>query len=172
MSDPTFEPEAMIVDFQAAIRERLLSDTWFSGIDIFTPDDVDQSGKASETPADIEQRIEQSLSALSKGVCVICALPALQGIASDAPGIYAENVPVFVRVVENPQVNRAPDGTRKTYSMVGLRITRRLHHFTYRGCAVVIQRSGAVPDPENLIWDVVARTAFDFPSLEVDEPNP
>lgn len=163
---PDIDPDAVISDFQAAIKTRLLSDTWFSGIDIFTPDDMDNAGKESETPADIEQRIEQSLSSLGKGVCIIVAVPSLQGIAADAPSIVADNVPVLVRVVENPLINRAPTGTRKTYSMVGLRITRRLHHFVFRDeCTLVVQRSGSVPSPDSLVWDVVSKTSLNIPAL-------
>lgn len=163
---PTPDPDSIVADFQAAIKERILSDTWFSGIDIFTPDDMDNSGKESETPADMEQRIEQSLSSLGKGVCIIVALPALNGIATDAPSIVADNVPVLVRVVENPLVNRGNSGTRKTYSMVGIRITRRLHHYVFRSeCSIVVQRSGSVPSPDSLVWDVVAKTSLNIPAL-------
>lgn len=163
---PDIDPDAVISDFQAAIKARLLSDTWFSGIDIFTPDDMSNDGKESETPADIEQRIEQSLSSLGKGICIIVAIPSLQGIASDAPSIVADNVPVMVRTVENPLINRGSSGTRKTYSMVGTRITRRLHHFVFRDdCSLVVQRSGAVPSPDSLVWDVVAKTSLNIPAL-------
>lgn len=169
MSD--LDPDSVVVDFQADIKARLLSDTWFSGIDIFTPDDMDDSGKTSDAPADIEQRLEQSLSSLGKGICIIVALPGLQGIAFDAPSIVADNVPVLVRVVENPLVNRGAAGTRKTYSMVGLRITRRLHHYVFRDeCTVVVQRSGAVPNPDNLVWDVVAKTSLNIPALVETQP--
>jgi hypothetical protein len=160
------DPDAIIVDLQAAIKAHLAGDPWFMGIDIFTPDDMDDAGRASETPGDIEQRIEQSLSALGKGVAIIVAVPALRGIAFDSPGVLADNVPVLVRIVENPLVNRGAGGTRKTYSMVGIRVTRRLHHFVFRDeTSVVLQRSGAVPNPDNLVWDVVARTSLNLAVL-------
>lgn len=162
----TFEPESIVADLQDAVRGRLTSDIWFSGIDIFTPDDKNDAAGENQLAADIEQRIEQALSAVSKGVCVIVLLPKLRGFASDSPGVLAENVPLVVRIVEAPLVNRSATGTRKTASVVAMRVMRRLHHFTYRDCALTLQDAGLVPDENNLIWDVIMKTTLDVPVLE------
>jgi hypothetical protein len=161
-----FEPETLLLDLQQAIKQRLISDTWFSGMDVFTPDDFTESGE-NQAAADLEQRIEQSLSSLKKGVCILILFPKISGIASDAPGILADNVPLFVRIVENPMVNRASSGLRKTASMVMIRVMRRLQHFAYRECVIVLSDSKHVPDETNLIWDVIGKTAVNFPALEV-----
>lgn len=160
-----FEPESIVADLQAAIRDRLVADSWFAGIDVYTPDDTNEAAGEDQVAGDIEQRIEQSLSALDKGLCIVVMLPRLRGFAFDSPGLYADNVPVVVRVVEAPLVNRAATGTRKTASMVALRIARRIHHHTYRDCALVVQDCALVPDENNLIWDVVFRTSLDLPAL-------
>lgn len=162
-----FESETLLVDLQQAIKQRLISDTWFSGIDIFTPDDFTESGE-NTAAADLEQRIEQSLSSLKKGVCILILFPKISGIATDSPGIMAENVPLYVRIVENPLVNRTTSGLRKSASMVMIRVMRRLQHFTYRDCSIVVSDSRHVPDETNLIWDVIGKTAVNFPALEVN----
>ena len=172
MSDPnTFDPDAVIVDLQTQIKARLVSDDWFSGIDIFTPDDVDASGKP-QAMADIAQRVAQSLAS-NKGLCIIVAVPDLVDFQPDSPGIYADQVSVIVRIIEVPTVNRTPIGTFKTVSMVGIRTTRRMHHFTYMDNALTIKRSGIIPtDPEEgkLVWDVVLRTRLELPALTVTSP--
>jgi hypothetical protein len=163
---PPFEPESLLVDLQTAIKQHLIADTWFSGIAMFTPDDMTEKG-SNEGPSDIEQRIEQSLSSLKQGVCILILFPQISGIASDSPGIYADNIPIFIRVIENPLVNRGSSGIQKTASMVMIRIMRRLQHFSYRECVLVLQTARHVPDESNLVWDVIGKTAVNFPALEV-----
>jgi hypothetical protein len=51
--------------------------------------------------------------------------------------------------------------------MVMIRIMRRLQHFTYRECVIVLSDSKHVPDETFLIWDVIGKTAVNFPALEV-----
>ena len=160
-----FEPENIITDLQEAIRGQCTSDPWFAGIDIFTPDDVSQEGEA-RTPSDIEQRIEQSLSPLSKGICIIIVLPVIGSVAPDSPGIYSDSIPLVIRIVENPLVNRGDNGTRKTSSMTAIRIMRRLQHFTYRECLVTIKSAKRVPDENALVWDIQAQTSLNIPELQ------
>lgn len=162
-----FDPEDIVADLQAAIRDHVIADTWFSGIDVYTPDDMADRGD-DQAIGDIEQRITQSLSALDKGVCVIVMLPTLQSFASDAPGVLAENVQVRIRIVENALVNRGSNGTRKTCSTVAMRVLRRCHLYTYRDITLTEQSAGLVPDPENVVWDCVYRIALNLPALADD----
>ena len=161
----TFAAETIISDLQNAIRGKLAADTYLSGIDIFTPDDVSQDG-TNKLPADIEERINQALSSLKKGLCIIVALPVIDSISPDSPGIYADKVPVLIRVVENPQVNRGVNGTNIKRTMATVRIMLRLQHFTYRDCTVIVERAKRVPDNKALIWDIQARTALNIPALD------
>ena len=163
----TFEIENIVTDLQNAIRSWLTDDTWFSGIDVFTPDDMSAEG-TNKTPSDIEQRINQSLGSL-KGVCMIVVLPVFGSVASDSPGIFSDNVPVMVRIIENPLINRGANGTQKTASMIATRVMRRLQHFTYRECVVVIKTAKRIPDENSLIWDVSAQTSLNLPALEITQ---
>lgn len=164
MPDNTFDVENIVTDLQDAIRTQLTSDPWFSGIDVFTPDDMSAEG-TNKTPSDIEQRISQSLGSL-KGVCMIVVLPVFGSVASDSPGIYSDNVPIMIRIVENPLINRSANGTRKTASMIATRVMRRLQHFAYRDCTIVVKTGKRVPDENSLIWDVTAQTALNLPAIE------
>lgn len=161
----SIESEVIVTDLQAAVRECLTSDSWFTGIDVFTPDDMGQDGE-NKTPGDIEQRIEQSLSSLKRGICVIVVLPEIGSISPDSRGIYADAVPLVVRIVENPLVNRSANGTRKTASMAAVRVMRKLHHFTYRDCVVAVKSAKRIPDENALIWDVTLQTSLNLPEIE------
>lgn len=157
--------EGIISDLQDAVRAHLRADTWLSDISVFTPDDLSQDG-AAKTPADIEQRIAQALSPMDKGICIIVALPVLASFAPDAPELYSDEVPMLIRIVENPLVNRSTKGTRRTATMTAIRIMRDLHHFAYRGCILRAKSAKRVPDNDALIWDVQFTTAINIPSLE------
>jgi len=161
--------DGIVTDLQDALRGRILSDPWFSGIDIFTPDDMSADG-LNKVPADIEQRITQTLSSV-KGLCIVIALPAYGSVSPDSPGIYSDDVPILVRVIENPQMNRSSRGLKKPAGTVATRIMRRLHHFTYRDCVIVVKSAKRIPDENALIWDVISQTALNLPPLEVQSPE-
>jgi len=163
----TFETDSIVTDLQNAVRAHLIADPFFSGIDVYTPDDM-SAESMNKTPSDIEQRINQSLGSL-KGVCMIVVLPVFGSVASDCPGIFSDNVPVVIRVIENPLINRGPNGTQKTASMLATRVMRRLQHFTYRECVIVLKTAKRIPDDNSLIWDVSAQTSLNLPVLELTE---
>jgi len=164
----TLDVDTVLADMQNAVKGRLVADAWYAGMDIFTPDDMDESGKL-QVVADIQQRVNQSLSAVSKGVCIIVSAPVLTSFACDAPDLYASDVSLLVRIIESPLVNRGATGTRKTASAIGIHSLRALWHFVYLGCTLIPRRAGLVPSEIKagaLIWDIVYGTKLDLASLE------
>jgi hypothetical protein len=164
----SFEPDTILSDLQDAVRDRIAEDSWFGLIDVHTPSDMTESG-SSKTPAVLEQRIEQSLSALKKGACIVVAVPVLSGFSPDAPGVFCDSAVLVCRVIENPLVCRARNGLNKTADQIGMRLTRLLWQFTYRDSAFTPQRSGLVPnqDDSNLVWDLVLKTHLELPPLVI-----
>jgi hypothetical protein len=165
----TFDVDTVLVELQNAVRTQLTADTWYSGIDIWTPDDVTDDGRP-QAVADINQRVLQSLSAVSKGVCILVSAPALANFASNSPDLYADDLAILVRIIEAPVINRGATGTRKVASTIGIHTLRRLWHFVFLGATFVPARAGLVPSDiktGTLVWDIVYKTKLDLVSQSI-----
>lgn len=171
MPESTIDPDSVLTAMQDDVRDHLAADTYYSGIDIFTPDDMTEDGKP-QAVADIQQRVLQSLAATSKGICVIVSAPALSVFSTDAPGVYADNLALLVRIVESPTINRGATGTRKTAGQLGMHTLRRLWHHTFLGWTFVPVRAGLVPSDlkaGTMVWDITYRTKLDLSALSTEE---
>ena len=122
-------------------------------------------GGKLQVVADIGQRVNQALSAIKGGACIIVSIPVIASFGSDAPAVYAETVPLLVRIIENPLVNRGANGTKKTVGTIAVHTLRRLWHFTYLGCTFVPRRAELMPSDikaGTLIWDIQYNTKLNL----------
>lgn len=131
----------------AAIRERLRENHYFDDIPIIL-----------DTDDGIIEKMENSLAGLvgqsgAAGAVLALGVADLRDNAPNVAGPMFDNVTVEATARENPVINRAEGGTRKTARAIALEAARTLHHWKCGTAmkALVVTGVSNTEDPEGMI---------------------
>ena len=141
--------QGVLSQLQEDVAARLTSSSEFSDVKIFT-----------EKQKDIESEIETALGSVSGGICAIVLTPKSKVAKPNLPGPYFDPIAVVVHIIENVLVNQGETGTKRPASYLGELTAQRLHLWsTSHHRQLICEDLSIVPNPDNLIYQVVFRTS-------------
>lgn len=127
-------PTPLLSTIQSAIKTRLESESYLTGVGIVT-----------ESKGDIVQMVSAEL--LKTGVGVLVLTPAAFANRVNVPGPYfyteAGGVKIRVQVYENVAINQSNQGSQKPAATIAETILASLHLHTPTGLAVITIDPGA-----------------------------
>lgn len=145
--------EYILIDIQLAVRDRLLSQEWFTDIEVI----------AEDTDPTVDELISSRIeAAIGRIGTVAIVMPTVARIADsgETPALYF-HFQQTVRIVENPIINRAESGTGKLAIQTMSHALLALHHYSptaYPDLAMFTVDPAApfrrVPDTQRIIYDL------------------
>lgn len=138
----------ILTEIPRLVVERLRADSFFSDVPIIAED------VGADFNQFIEDRIEIEIGKI--GLAAIVAPVSANASLENASGIYYERIPVIVRWVEVPAVNRSATGRGLLAPWCVVRTNMLLNNFLLPGLANIFVDDPPwvrVPDPERIIYD-------------------